>query len=170
VARWDTVTVKTNNPAEPDALKEVGRMHSKEIAVLDPKQNEMATIGTTFLVSIMNDFDLLGTTFLVSIMNDFDLLPVNNFQYGRHPEADNIGQEVYRRIFDAGYDGCWMGCTLACSHGVKDFVPLTGPYKGVKVYVDGPEYETVAGCGSNVDLRTGHDFSWNRSGLCHGML
>ncbi|MBW1753926.1 MAG: aldehyde:ferredoxin oxidoreductase [Deltaproteobacteria bacterium] len=141
VARWDTVTVKTNNPAEPDALKEVGRMHSKEITALDPKQNEMATIGTTFLVSIMNDFDLL---------------PVNNFQYGRHPEADNIGQEVYRRIFDAGYDGCWMGCTLACSHGVKDFVPLTGPYKGVKVYVDGPEYETVAGCGSNLGIFDPH--------------
>jgi aldehyde:ferredoxin oxidoreductase len=141
VARWDTVTVKTNNPAEPDALKEVGRMHSKEITALDPKQNEMATIGTTFLVSIMNDFDLL---------------PVNNFQYGRHPEADNIGQEVYRRIFDAGYDGCWMGCTLACSHGVKDFVPLTGPYKGTKVYVDGPEYETVAGCGSNLGIFDPH--------------
>jgi aldehyde:ferredoxin oxidoreductase len=141
VARWDTVTVKTNNPAEPDALKEVGRMHSKEITALDPKQNEMATIGTTFLVSIMNDFDLL---------------PVNNFQYGRHPEADNIGQEVYRRIFDAGYDGCWMGCTLACSHGVKDFVPLTGPYKGIKVYVDGPEYETVAGCGSNLGIFDPH--------------
>jgi len=116
-------------------------MHSKEITALDPKQNEMATIGTTFLVTIMNDFDLL---------------PVNNFQYGRHPEADNIGQEVYRRIFDAGYDGCWMGCTLACSHGVKDFVPLTGPYKGVKVYVDGPEYETVAGCGSNLGIFDPH--------------
>ncbi len=141
VARWDTVTAKTNNPADMDTLKIVGRNHSREITALDPKQNEMSTIGTTFLVSIMNDFDLL---------------PVNNFQYGRHPEADNIGQEVYRRIFDAGYDGCWMGCTLACSHGVKDFVPLTGPYKGIKVYVDGPEYETVAGCGSNLGIFDPH--------------
>lgn len=141
VARWDTVTAKTNNPADLDTLKLVGRNHSREIVELDPKQNEMSTIGTTFLVSIMNDFDLL---------------PVNNFQYGRHPEADNIGQEVYRRIFDAGYDGCWMGCTLACSHGVKDFVPLSGPYKGTKVFVDGPEYETVAGCGSNLGIFDPH--------------
>ena len=43
-----------------------------------------------------------------------------------------------------------MGCTVACSHGVKDFVPLTGDYAGQKVYVDGPEYETIAGCGSNL--------------------
>ncbi len=141
VARWDTVTTKTNNPADMDSLKLVGRNHSREITALDSKQNEMSTIGTTFLVSIMNDFDLL---------------PVNNFQYGRHPEADNLGQEVYRRIFDAGYDGCWMGCTLACAHGVKDFVPLSGPYKGTRVFVDGPEYETVAGCGSNLGIFDPH--------------
>jgi len=141
VARWDTVSINTNNPVDAAALKEVGRKHSREIVELDPKQNEMAKIGTTHLVSIMNDFDLL---------------PVKNFQYGRHPEADNIGQEVYRRIFDPGYDGCWMGCTLACAHGVKDFVPLTGPYKGTKVFVDGPEYETIAGCGSNLGIFDPH--------------
>ena len=141
VARWDTVKVETNNPADGNALKAVGRKHSKEIVELDPKQNEMATIGTTHLVTIMNDFDLL---------------PTHNFQYGKHPEAVNVGQEVYRRIFDTGYDGCWMGCTVACSHGVKDFVPLTGPYKGTKVFVDGPEYETIAGCGSNLGIFDPH--------------
>ena len=115
VARWDAVTVETNHPSDPAALKVIGRKHSREIVKLDPNQNEMAKIGTTHLVTIMNDFDLL---------------PINNFQYGRHPEAVNVGQEVYRPIFDAGFDGCWMGCTVACSHGVKDFVPITGPYKG----------------------------------------
>jgi len=141
VVRWDSVKVETNHPSDPAALKEVGRNHSREIVELDPKQNEMAKIGTTHLVTIMNDFDLL---------------PINNFQYGRHPEADNIGQEVYRRIFDAGFDGCWMGCTVACSHGVKDFVPITGPYKGQSVFVDGPEYETIAGCGSNLGIFDPH--------------
>jgi aldehyde:ferredoxin oxidoreductase len=29
---------------------------------------------------------------------------------------------------------------------------LTGPYKGKKVFVDGPEYETIAGCGSNLGI------------------
>ena len=141
VARWGKVTVNTNNPSDTNALKAVGKKHSREIVELDPKQNEMAKIGTTHLVTIMNDFDLL---------------PVNNFQYGRHPEADNIGQEVYRSIFDAGFDGCWMGCSVACSHGVKDFVPLTGSYKGAKVFVDGPEYETIAGCGSNLGIFDPH--------------
>ena len=137
VARWDTVTADTNKPADKIKLKEVAKLHSREIVELDPKQNEMARIGTTHLVTIMNDHDCL---------------PTHNFRYGSHSEAPNLGQEVYRRLFDPGFDGCWMGCTVACSHGVKDFVPLTGPFKGQKVFVDGPEYETVAGCGSNLGI------------------
>jgi aldehyde:ferredoxin oxidoreductase len=49
-----------------------------------------------------------------------------------------------------------MGCTVACSHGVRDFVPLSGPYAGRKVFVDGPEYETIAGCGSNLGIFDPH--------------
>jgi aldehyde:ferredoxin oxidoreductase len=141
VARWDSVSINTNSPADKDGLKTVGRLYSREIAELDPKQNEMSKIGTTHLVPIMNDFDLL---------------PVHNFRYGQHPGADLVGSVVFRNIFDPGYDGCWKGCTVACSHGVKDFVPLTGPYKGKKVFVDGPEYETIAGCGSNLGIFDPH--------------
>ena len=137
VARWDTVTAKSNNPADPEALKSVSKNHSREIVELDPKQNEMARIGTTHLVPIMNDFDLL---------------PTNNFQFGQHPQARNIGADAYRHILHKGFDGCWMGCTVACSHGIKDFVPMTGPFQGQKVFVDGPEYETIAGCGSNLGI------------------
>ena len=141
VVRWDRVTADTNKPADKTKLQEVAKLHSREIVELDPKQNEMARIGTTHLVTIMNDHDLL---------------PTHNFRYGSHTEAPNLGQEVYRRLFDPGFDGCWMGCTVACSHGVKDFVPLTGPYQGKKVFVDGPEYETVAGCGSNLGIFDPH--------------
>jgi aldehyde:ferredoxin oxidoreductase len=141
VARWGTVTVDSNNPADKDALKSVSKLHSREIVELDPKQNEMSTIGTTHIVTIMNDHDLL---------------PTHNFRYGQHREAPNIGQAVYREMFDPGFDGCWMGCTVACSHGVKDFTPLTGPYKGQSVFVDGPEYETIAGCGSNLGIFDPH--------------
>ena len=137
VARWDTVTVALNNPADGAVLKKVAKLHSQEIVEQDPKQNQMSMVGTAHLVTIMNDFDLL---------------PTHNFRYGRHPQAPNMGMEVYRLIFDKGYDGCWIGCTLACSHGVKDFVPSTGPYRGSKIFVDGPEYETIAGCGSNLGV------------------
>jgi aldehyde:ferredoxin oxidoreductase len=137
VARWDTINVAQNDPADDAILREVAKLHSQEIVENDPKQNEMS---------------LVGTAHLVTIMNDYDLLPTHNFKFGQHPQAPNVGMEVYRRLFDKGYDGCWVGCTLACSHGLKDFVPTTGPHKGMKVFVDGPEYETIAGCGSNLGI------------------
>ena len=137
VARWDAVSLKTNNPADYEGLRTVSKLYSKEIVTLDPKQNKMAS---------------LGTTHLVPIMNDFDLLPTHNFKFGQHAGGNLIGSEVFQHIFDKGFDGCWRGCTVACSHGVRDFVPFTGPYKGQKVFVDGPEYETIAGCGSSLGI------------------
>lgn len=137
VVRWSTVKLETNAPADKKALREVGKAHSREIVDLDPKQNEMAKVGTTHMVTIMNDFDCL---------------PTHNFRFGSHPQGANLGKDIYGPIFDKGFDGCWMGCTVACSHGVKDFIPMTGPYAGRAVFVDGPEYETIAGCGSNIGV------------------
>ncbi len=137
VARYGAISMKANAPADPEGLKKVTKAHAKEISTLDPKQNRMA---------------LVGTTHLVPIMNDHDCLPVHNFKFGSHPESRVIGEEVYEHIFDKGFDGCWRGCAVACAHGVKDFSPFTGPYRGAKVFVDGPEYETVAGCGSNLGI------------------
>ncbi len=131
------LTDAPNNPADTKLLNEVGLEHSLEIHTLDPFQNEMSVIGTTHLVPIMNEFDLL---------------PVNNYKFGSHPGADNIGANAYRSRFDPGFDGCWAGCPVACSHVARDFELKTGPYKGHKVFVDGPEYETIAGCGSNLGI------------------
>lgn len=137
VAKISKFSVKTNNPADIEALKEVAKAHSQEIIKLDPKQNEMSVVGTTHLIPIMNEFDLL---------------PTHNYRYGSHKEAEKIGSKVYRKKFAKGFDGCFIGCTVACSHGIPDFVLKTGPFKGEKVFVDGPEYETIAGCGSNCGI------------------
>jgi aldehyde:ferredoxin oxidoreductase len=137
VARWDPVTLAMNDPADMETLKAVAKLHSQEIVEQDPKQNQMSSVGTAHLVTIMNDYDLL---------------PTKNYRFGRDSRAPEMGQEVFRSLFDEGFDGCWIGCTLSCSHGIRDFVPFTGPYKGRKVFVDGPEYETIAGCGSNLGI------------------
>jgi len=134
VVKFSKMTADINHPSDFDMLKDGGRTYTKEIKTLDPKQNEMGRVGTTHLVDIMNDYDLL---------------PTKNFRFGSHPDALNLGRETYRKKFHPGFDGCWMGCSVACSHTVKDYVLKTGPYKGQTVWVDGPEYETIAGCGSN---------------------
>ena len=131
------ITAESNGPADPELVKKTGTALAKEIRMLDPKQNEMSIVGTTHLVTIMNEFDLL---------------PVNNFRFGSNSEAERIGREVYRKKFDKGFDGCWMGCALSCAHVVKGFRLTTGPHRGQEVYVDGPEYETIAGVGSNCGI------------------
>jgi aldehyde:ferredoxin oxidoreductase len=86
-------------------------------------------------------------------MNKFDLLPVENFRFGAHPDAPCINGEVWKSRFDTrGPDGCWLGCTMACAHAVSQFELKTGPYQGQKVFVDGPEYETLGAIGSNMGL------------------
>jgi aldehyde:ferredoxin oxidoreductase len=137
VVKFSNLTPEGNNPAHFDLLSQIGPAYNKEIRTLDPKQHKMAVVGTTHLVDIMNDFDLL---------------PTKNFKFGSHPEALNIGEGVYEKKFLPGFDGCWVGCAVACSHVVKDFELKTGPYKGQRVFVNGPEYETIAGLGSNCGI------------------
>ncbi|MFX1572327.1 MAG: aldehyde ferredoxin oxidoreductase family protein [Promethearchaeota archaeon] len=134
------VSINSNNPADLVTARELGKIHSQEIIKLDPKQNEMRRVGTGHLPDIMNVTDLL---------------PTENFRFGMHKEISgkNIpySREVMRNIYSGreGADGCWLGCTVSCSHYSENHTVLTGPFKGEKVIVDGPEYETIAGCGSN---------------------
>ncbi|MCJ7713086.1 aldehyde:ferredoxin oxidoreductase [Candidatus Bathyarchaeota archaeon] len=133
----EKMTLEKINPADSTLVKKIILKYNKELRKLDPKQNEMSIVGTAHLVPIMNNFDLL---------------PVNNFKYGSHKDAEKLGREVYRKKFHSGYAGCWVGCALSCSHVVKDFELSTGPDKGQKVFVNGPEYETIAGVGSNCGI------------------
>jgi len=131
VVKYSGVRPDSNHPADLELLKRAGERINKEIFELDSSQCDMRHIGTTHLVEIMNEYDLL---------------PIHNYKFGSHPEADKISSPVWRERFTQGMpDGCWLGCTMSCSHAVDHFSLKTGPYKGSEVIVDGPEYETVAG-------------------------
>jgi len=138
VVRSDPVRGDSNHPAVPERLARVGTKMHKEIHDYDDVQCRMRHGGTTYLVQIMNDHDLL---------------PVHNFKYGSHPDAPKINSTVWEDRFAKGLtDGCWYGCTLSCTHAVDEFVPRTGPFKDQPVLVDGPEYETLGGVGSNCGI------------------
>jgi len=127
-----------NNVVDLEAISERGRRFNKEMRDLDDKQCEMRAKGTAHLVEIMNDYDLL---------------PTHNFQYGSHTESPKINSTVWKSYFTQGVpDGCWIGCNMACAKGVDKFRLKTGPYAGQEVIVDGPEYETAAGLGSNCGI------------------
>ncbi|MEJ5225905.1 MAG: aldehyde ferredoxin oxidoreductase C-terminal domain-containing protein, partial [Anaerolineales bacterium] len=125
-----------NGVADMALIRKAGQRINKEIAELDDKQNQMRKVGTANIVEIMDHFDLL---------------PTHNFRYGSHPDTHKIDSSVWKKMFTQGVpDGCWLGCTLSCSHGVDHFPVKTGPYAGTCVLVDGPEYENAAGLGANI--------------------
>ncbi|MCP5107224.1 MAG: 2Fe-2S iron-sulfur cluster binding domain-containing protein [bacterium] len=121
-----------NRPVNPQLIRDYGMRINAEMATLDTKQNNMRA---------------LGTATIVDVMDAYDLLPVNNHKYGAHPDTHKIGVKPLReKYFAQGKtDGCWKGCSMACAKAVEQFELRTGPYKGDRVIVDGPEYETAAG-------------------------
>lgn len=138
VVRYSNLKGDSNNPVDMALIRKAGRRINKEISDFDDSQNQMRKIGTPFLVEIMDHFDLL---------------PVHNFRYGSHPESNKIDSSIWKDKFTQGmFDGCWAGCTLSCSHAVDHFHLRTGPYTDQAVMVDGPEYETIAGLGSNIGI------------------
>ena len=127
-----------NNVVDLEAIMERGKRFNREIRELDAKQCQMREVGTAHLMEVMNDHDLL---------------PVMNYKYGSHPDSYKIDSSVWKRNFTQNIpDGCWIGCNMSCSKGIDDFILKTGPYKGQKVMVDGPEYENAAGLGSNCGI------------------
>ncbi|TFG23826.1 MAG: aldehyde:ferredoxin oxidoreductase [Promethearchaeota archaeon] len=142
ICRSPRYDVKNNNPADPEKLIEIGRKHKKEIITYDPSMNQMRIVGTGYLPDIMNITDLL---------------PTENFRFGQHREIKDkeipYKRQVWADLFGEhtgkGSDGCFFGCSVSCSHWVEGYEVMTGEFKGEKVIIDGPEYETIAGCGSN---------------------
>ena len=134
VERFDGVS---NHPADPAALARVGTKLHKEIRDLDRYQCNMRAVGTGHLVEIMDAYDLL---------------PTENYRFGSFPKASKIYSPKFYELFTKIIpDGCWHGCTMACAKTVDGYTVMTGPYKGEKVTVDGPEYETIGAC-SNMSL------------------
>lgn len=124
-----------NNVVDLESIMERGRRFNREIRDLDDKQCQMRQVGTAHLMEIMNDHDLL---------------PVMNYKFGNHPDAFKIDSSVWKKNFTQNVpDGCWVGCNMSCAKGIDDYLVRTGPYKGSKVIVDGPEYENAAGLGAN---------------------
>jgi len=139
VAKIEGVSGNLNNVANLEKIQERGTRYNKNMREFDDSQCQMRKKGTANIVNVMQDYDLL---------------PTHNFKYGSHKDCGQIHSNIFRdKYFTQNVpDGCWIGCMMSCAKGVDDFALKTGPYKGDKVIVDGPEYETAAGLGSNLGI------------------
>jgi aldehyde:ferredoxin oxidoreductase len=85
----------------------------------------------------------VGTSGIVSTTNPRNILPTRNFKYGHHPDALNVSGEFMADHALAGVRSSCIHCPVTCGRDVE--------IEGVG-RVKGPEYETVALLGTNLDL------------------
>jgi aldehyde:ferredoxin oxidoreductase len=146
--RIRSVIVVTDHPrgenpygaADWERVKRAGSKLHHVIKEVDPHSLQMSRKGSAGLISFMSK-------------PEYQSLPVRNFQHGSDPQAGKICGKYYsEHLFDhRGMDGCFPGCNLQCTKG--GWVTLaSGAHAGRKVWVDGPEYETAAGFGSNLGV------------------
>lgn len=123
-----------------EKAKDAGKRLHTVVKEVDPHSLKMSKKGSAGLITFMNKDEYLA-------------LPVNNYQAGSDARAPQICGKFYaEKLFDhRGMDGCFPGCNLQCTKG--GWVTLvSGNHMGRKVWVDGPEYETAAGFGSNIGV------------------
>ncbi len=139
VLKFQGVKGDLNNPADISVLNETGIKYHKEMHDLDESQNNMRAIGTANIIEVMDQYDLL---------------PTHNFKFGSHPDTKYIKSTVFidKYVTQGMPDGCWHGCSMACAKAADNFELKSGPYKGDRVTIDGPEYENAAGLGSNTGI------------------
>ena len=126
--------------ADWDRVKQSGAKLHKIVKEVDPQSLKMSRKGSAGLITFVNK-------------DEYQSLPVRNYQGGSDPRAEQICGKFYaENLFEhRGMDGCFPGCNLQCTKG--GWVTLTfGDHQGEKVWVDGPEYETAAGFGSNLGI------------------
>ena len=126
--------------ADWEKVKRAGAKLGEVVRVNDPQSLKMYRKGSAGLISFMNK-------------QEYKSLPVKNYQFGTDPQAEKISGKFYaNNLFDhRGMDGCFPGCNLRCTKG--GWVTLvSGADQGRRVWVDGPEYETAAGFGSNLGV------------------
>jgi aldehyde:ferredoxin oxidoreductase len=131
IVRSSLPRVQANNPADKDGVRTAGANLKKVLSEMDPQQLRLSSWGTPVLSEYMNKFHIL---------------PVNNYQYGSHPDANKVFADVFldRYLAKNIPDGCYLGCNLACAKGAENVTLSRGPQAGQQVGIDGPEYETVA--------------------------
>lgn len=88
-----------------------------------------------------------GTTVFPEPLSSAGGLPVNNFRGGGLPDAAVIGGDVYNSLLLKKRKGC-HACPIMC----KRVIALDDPVYGVDSRYGGPEYETIAALGSNLNI------------------
>ena len=128
-------------------LKAIAVRGSKKAAVADA--DALKTVTKSAMKTIkskpeIEGFTEFGTAGFVMLLQEMGILPTRNFQKSAFKSAMKISGEALTEKYLQKKKPCF-GCPIACGRGTK----VTDP--GYEGEGEGPEYETIALLGSNLE-------------------
>lgn len=147
-------------------LKAVAVQGSKKVEVADETALKEAVKETMTKVKgnpAVTGFREFGTAGGLMMLNEMGILPTRNFQKSSFKGALKVSGEALAEKYLIKNKACF-GCPVACGRGTK----VTDP--GYEGEGEGPEYETIAMLGSNLEIEnlaaiTKANYMCNRLGL-----
>jgi aldehyde:ferredoxin oxidoreductase len=131
-------------------LRAVAALGAGELEVHDPDflRKTATDYAKTFRKSPAGDsLYVYGTTAFPEPLSAAGGLPVNNFRGSALADASPIGGDSYNTLLLKKRKGC-HACPIMC----KRVIALDDPIYGVDSRYGGPEYETIAALGSNLNI------------------
>ena len=131
-------------------LRAVAVLGAGELEVHDPDflRKTATDYAKTFRKSPAGDaLYTYGTTVFPEPLSAAGGLPVNNFRGSALADASIIGGDRYNTLLLKKRKGC-HACPIMC----KRVIALDDPVYGVDSRYGGPEYETIAALGSNLNI------------------
>jgi len=88
-----------------------------------------------------------GTTIFCEILSEAGALPINNFRRTKLDDSKPVSGDTYNELLLKKRKGCYS-CPIRCKRGIA----LEHPKYGVDSRYGGPEYETIAALGTNLNI------------------
>lgn len=131
-------------------LRAVAALGAGDLEYRDPEflRKTATDYAKTFRKSPAGDaLYVYGTTVFPEPLSAAGGLPVSNFRASAHSDAAAIGGDAYNSLLLKKRKGC-HACPIMC----KRVIALEDPVYGVDSRYGGPEYETIAALGSNLNI------------------
>jgi aldehyde:ferredoxin oxidoreductase len=131
-------------------LRAVAALGTERIAYQDPDflRQTAKDYENTFRDNPLGEaLYVYGTTAFPEILSSGGALPVNNFRRSKLDDPSLISGDTYNEVLLKKRKGCYA-CPIRC----KRAIALEDPKYGLDSRYGGPEYETLAALGSNLNI------------------
>ena len=131
-------------------VRAVAALGTEKIALFDPEfiGKTAKNYADTFMdVPLGKTLNVYGTTAFCELLSKVGGLPVDNFRRSALDDPTPVSGDTYNEVLLEKRKGCYA-CPIRCKRGIA----LDDPKYGVDSRYGGPEYETMAALGTNLNI------------------